>query len=164
MRDELLSTQAAADYLAKELPTKTENQWALWLRNNRNQSRSAIYRVPVVHVGRPAFYKHQDLAEFIEFERRMQAGALPLSGRARQALQAFGLGEPGSTGLGRKWQGANANLVTTEQGVAVQFIITEPLMVFALSPEEAEAIGRELLEAGQAAQRQTAASTKGARA
>jgi hypothetical protein len=43
----------------------------------------------------------------------------------------------------------------------MQFVITEPLMVFALSPEQAQAIGRELLEAGQAAQRQNAANGKG---
>ncbi|HDR8946015.1 TPA: hypothetical protein QDA71_003016 [Burkholderia vietnamiensis] len=164
MHDELLSTQAAAEHLARELPTKSESQWALWLRNNRNQSRSVIYRVPVVHVGRPAYYKPQDLAEFIEFERRMQTGAMPLSGRAKQALQAFGLGEPGSTGLGRKWRDASANLAASEKGALVQFVITEPLMVFALSPEQAQAIGRELLEAGQAAQRQNAANVKGAHA
>jgi hypothetical protein len=164
MRDELLSTQAAAEHLARELPTKTETQWALWLRNNRNHSRSAIYRVPVVHVGRPAYYKPKDLAEFIDFERRMQAGAMPLSGRAKQALQAFGLGEPGSTGMGRKWRGANANLAVGEKGALVQFVVSEPLMVFALSPEQAQAIGRELLEAGQAAQRQNTANAKGAHA
>lgn len=162
MHDELLSTQAAAEYLAKELPTKTEDRWALWLRNNRNQSRSAIYRIPVIHVGRPAFYNPQDLDAFIEFERRMQAGALPLSGRAKQALQAFGLGEPGSTGLGRQWKGGSANLAASENDALVQLVITEPLMVFALSPEQAQAIGRELLEAGQAAQRQNSANPKGA--
>jgi hypothetical protein len=164
MHDELLSTQAAAEHLAKELPTKSESQWALWLRNNRNQSRSVIYRVPVVHVGRPAYYKPQDLAEFIEFERRMQTGAMPLSGRAKQALQAFGLGEPGSTGLGRKWKGAQAALAPSENSAVVQFVIKEPLMVFVLSPEEAQEIGRELLEFGQAAQRQNAANAKGAHA
>ncbi|MET3819042.1 hypothetical protein ACVK00_003681 [Burkholderia sp. PvR073] len=164
MHDELLSTQAAAEHLARELPTKSESQWALWLRNNRNQSRSVIYRIPVVHVGRPAYYKPQDLAEFIEFERRMQTGAMPLSGRAKQALQAFGLGEPGSTGLGRKWRDASANLAASEKGALVQLVISEPLMVFALSPEQAQAIGRELLEAGQAAQRQNATIAKGAHA
>lgn len=164
MRDEFLSTQAAAEHLARELPAKTESQWALWLRNNRNQSRSVIYRVPVVHIGRPAYYKPQDLAEFIDFERRMQTGALPLSGRAKQALQAFGLGEPGSTNLGRRWKGADANLAVSEKGALVQFVISEPPMVFALSPEQAQAIGRELLEAGQAAQRQNAANAKGAHA
>ena len=125
--EEFLATQVAAEYLAKELTDKSTEQWALWLRNNRNSSRPAVYRVPTRQIGRGAFYRPNDLASFIEFEKKRRLGTVKLSAKAAEALEAFGIGEPGSTAQGRRWVGASANLITDASGVSVQTIINEPL-------------------------------------
>ena len=150
---ELLSRQAAAEWLAQQLQDKNAEQWALFLRNNANNARRAIYRLPVEQIGRNSFYQPDELAKFVQFEQGRQLGTLKLSGRAAEVLQAFGTGTEGATTNGRKWKGASANLGTDKGAAFVQTIINEPLTVFAMTAAQAIEFGRELIEAGQAVQR-----------
>ena len=153
MAQELISRQAAAEWLSQQLTDKDPEQWALWLRNNANHARRAIYRVPVETVSRAAFYSPAELEKFVEFEKSRQLGTLKLTGRAAEVLQAFGIGQAGSSTQGRKWPGANANLAEHNGRASIQVIISNPLLVFAMTPAEAAEFGKELIEVAQAAQR-----------
>lgn len=150
---EFLSRQAASEWLAEQLPDKSVNQWALWLRNNANVARHTIYRIPVVAIGRGAFYTPDELAKFAEFEKARQFGQLKLTGRAAELFHAIGVGTEGATGMGRKWKGGTANAAARDGAVVVQAVIDEPLLIFVMTPEQAIEFGRELLEAGQYAQK-----------
>lgn len=150
---ELLSRQAAAEWLTQQLQDKTIQQWTLWLRNNANTARPASYRIPTEQIGRGTFYNLDELEKFAEFEKGRQLGQLKLSGRVAEVLQAFGTGTANGSTNGRKWKGGSANLGTDKGAVFVQAIINEPLTVFAMTPAQAIEFGRELIEAGQAAQR-----------
>lgn len=159
---ELLSRQAAAEWLAQQLQDKNAEQWALFLRNNANNARRAIYRLPVEQVGRSSFYQPDELAKFVQFEQGRQLGTLKLSGRAAEVLQAFGTGTTGATANGRKWKGGAANIGLTNGGERfIQTMINEPFLVFAMTPVQAVEFGKELIEAGQAAQRQNSEANTG---
>lgn len=148
-----LSRQKAAEWLARRLQHKTPEQWELWLRNNANNARRAAYRVPVEPLGRHAYYRLDELEKFATFEQGRQRGTLKLTGRAAEVLEAFGLGTNGATTKGRRWKGATANPSPDGDTAFVQTIINEPLLVFAMTPEQAIEFGQELLDAGQAAKR-----------
>jgi len=150
--EELLSTQAAAEYLSHQLPDKSVEQWALWLRNNRNQARRAVYRVKSEQLGRMAVYSPEDLTAFVEFEKSRQLGSIKLTGRAAEVMRAFGIGESGGSTLGRKLTVTGINLQIDEatRKAYVQLITNEPLMVFRLEPEESVALGGEFTETGKA--------------
>lgn len=150
---ELLNRQVAAEWLAEQLQDKNAEQWALWLRNNANTARRASYRIPTEQIGRGTFYNLVELEKFAEFEKGRQLGQLKLTGRAAEVLQAFGTGTEGATTNGRKWKGASTNLGTDKGAAFVQTIINEPLVVFAMTAAQAIDFGRELIEAGRAAQR-----------
>jgi len=152
--EELLSTQAASEYLFHHLPEKTMEQWSLWLHNNRNQTRRAIYRIKTERLGRMTVYTTEELAAFVEFEKSRSIGSIKLSGRAAEAMRAFGIGEVGGSTKGRRFKGGSANPQPASDNSSqafVQAIINEPLMVFAMTPEEAITFGHELIEAGQVA-------------
>lgn len=151
--NELLSTQAAAEYLSSHLTEKSTEQWALWLRNNRNQARRAIYRVKSEQMGRMAVYAPEELAAFIEFERSRNLGTIKLTGRAVEVMRAYGLGEASGSTTGRKLTVTNVNLQIENltQKAYVQVITSEPLMVYRLEPEQAIKIGAELTKTGQRA-------------
>lgn len=152
--DELLSNSMAAQMLAERLSERSAEQWRLWLQNNRNQSRQALYRVPFVRMGGGTFYAPDELEKYVEFEQFRQLGTVKLSGRAAEALRAFGIGEQGGGSLGRHFKGGSANPHPDHKGSTfVQAIIDEPLTVYAMTPEQAIAFGKELVEAGEAAQR-----------
>ena len=153
METELFSRSVAAEWLAQRLPEKTPEQWALWLRNNANTARRAVYRVPVETLGRGSFYLPEELKKFVEFEKSRQLGAIKLTGRAAEMLQAFGTGTRHGTTHGRRWCGGTVNLAKSDEAVFVQTIISEPLTVFAMTAEQATEFGRELIEAGEAAAR-----------
>jgi hypothetical protein len=155
---ELFSRQVAAEWLARHLQEKSVDQWALFLRNNANNARRTVYRVPVEQIGRGSFYKPGELEKFVQFEQGRQLGTLKLSGRAAQAMQAYGIGQAGGSAKGRNWKGGGANLGNDKGTVFVQAVINEPLTVFAMTAEQAIEFGRELVEAGKAAQRQSGQS------
>ncbi len=155
MSEELLSNSMAAQALSEELHGRTAEEWAGWLQNNRNQSRRVPYRIPFQRISGGIFYARGELEKFIEFEKGRQLGSIKLTGRAAQVAQAFGIGTDGASTNGRKWKGGSANLATSEGRVFVQVVINEPLMVFDVTPEQAIEHGREMMEAGRAALRQS---------
>lgn len=150
-QDELLSTHAAAEYLAERLPDKDAQQWSMWLRNNRNHSRQAMYRVPSARIGRVAVYTSEDLESFVEFEQSRIIGHIKLTNRATEIAHAYGIGRPDGTPFGRRIESASTSVQTDGGGYYVQMTISNPLFVFALEPEQAVNLGTELLKAGQSA-------------
>lgn len=152
---ELLSSGVAAEILNELMPDKTPGQWALWLQNNRNQTRKVSYRIPFERMGGGVFYRREELAAFADWEKGRELGVVKLSNRAAEALRAFGIGEQGGGAQGRRFKGASANPQTANDGSGafVQVIIEEPLMVFALTPDQAIEFAKELGEAGKAARR-----------
>jgi hypothetical protein len=143
---ELLNTNAGADLLAALLPERDAAQWALWLRNNRNQSRRASYRIPLTHLSGAAFYQRTELEKFAEWEKARKEGAIKLTGKAAEVARAFGIGEQGGGAFGRTWKGATVTPGLGKEEVFIQTLIREPFMVFEMNPDEAEAFGRDLIE------------------
>lgn len=147
--ENLYNTQAAADFLQNQIPEK-EGYWLNFLRNNRRTDRLPDYRIKVDKLGGGWVYHQQALADFLEYETRQRYNRREkLSPRVAEAMQAFGIGEKGGGAFGRKleWtvtaqynEGAGGNSFFT------QLIISNPLLVFKLTPEETESLGRELVE------------------
>lgn len=148
MTAEWLSTQAAGEYLSQQFPAKSAEQWALWLRNNRNQARRAIYRVKAELIGRSAFYAPEELEAFLTFEKSRQRGAIKLTGRAAEVMHAYGIGTSAGSGTGRKLKvtGINPQIDEVTGKPYVQLITHDPLMVYRLEPEQAKTISDELAE------------------
>jgi hypothetical protein len=155
MSDDVFNTNAAADFLNELVPGQSPAYWNQRLINARRSDRKQPFTVPFSTIGKAAFYQEADLKQFAEFEKARRLGKVKLSGRAAEAIRAFGIGEQSGGSQGRQFKGASVNLQTsTDSGAAfVQTIISEPLMVFAMSPEDAIAFGKELVKTGQAAQR-----------
>lgn len=153
MIEELLNNSMTAQVLSERLQDKTPEQWAGWLQNNRNQSRRVPYRIPFQRISGGIFYARDELDKFVEFEKQRQGGAIKLTGRAAEVLQAYGTGTSSGTAYGRRWKGASASLGNGNDGVFVQAILNEPLLVFAMTPDQAIEFGTELAEAGKAAKR-----------
>lgn len=156
MSQELLNTQAAADWLDKAIPGESRSYWSGVLINNRRNDRSQVYKLPLTRIGKGAFYSVEALNSYAEFEKSRRLGSIKLSGRAAEALHAFGVGQGGST-TGRIWKGASVTLQTDGAGeVFVQLVIEEPLAVFRMAHQQALELGEELLATGKAAQRHAA--------
>jgi hypothetical protein len=155
MSDNIFNTNAAADFLNELVPGESPAYWSQRLINARRTDRKQSFTLPFSTINKAAFYEEADLRQFAEFEKARRLGKIKLSGRAAEAFRAFGMGEQGGGSQGRQFKGASANLQTSnDSGAAfVQTIFNEPLMVFAMSPEDAIAFGKELVETGQAAQR-----------
>jgi hypothetical protein len=153
--EELLSTAAAAEYLSQHLPDKSPEQWALWLRNNRNHSRKAVYRVKAQQLGRMAVYTPDELVKFVEFEKQRQLGTIKLTGRAAEVMRAYGIGEAGGGTTGRTMNVTAINLqndpVTGKPYIAL--VLNEPLMVYRLEVDQARSVSKELAELVAAAER-----------
>jgi hypothetical protein len=151
---DLFNTNAAADYLADAIPGESASYWYQRLVNARRSDRQQPFAIPFSTLGKVCLYEQSDLEQFVEFEKSRRLGKVKLSGRAAEALRAFGIGEPGGSSLGRVFKGGAANPHPDNKGgTLVQATIHEPLMVFAMTPEQAIAFGKELKEAGEAAQR-----------
>lgn len=150
MTTELLSRQAAAEWLAQQFPEKRPDQWALWLRNNANAARPAIYRVAVEQVGRGSFYRQEELQRFATWERSRQTGQL--SPRAMEALRAVGFNERGGSSTGRRFDvtGISRQYDEATGTPFVQLIVNNPhLLVYRLPVEQAIEIADQLVaEAG----------------
>jgi hypothetical protein len=156
-RSEWVANSFAPEVLASLYPEagKTPEQWATWLQNNRNNARQVPYRIPFERIEGLVVYAEKELEKFVEWDRRREVGTRTLSPRAAEALHAFGVGQAAGTTHGRRFAGGAANPQASEVdgSVFVQAIINEPLMVFKMTPEQAIDFGRELVEAGKAAQR-----------
>lgn len=154
----LFTTQAAAEWLHEAISGESPDYWRQALINNRRPDRNPPHRIQFSTLGRAALYTLEALKGFAEFEKSRRLGRLKLTGRAAETIHAFGIGQSGGSTNGRKWNGGSANLSTDGDGnVFVQVIINEPLMVFAMSPDQSAEFGKELAEAGRAAKRQQGA-------
>lgn len=149
MTDELLSNSVTAQTLFEALPDKTLEQWTLWLQNNRNPARRTPYRIPYVKMGGGVFYRTEELEKYVEWEKARRLGSFKLSGRAAEALRAFGIGEAGGGTTGRKLNitTINPQVDSTSGLLYVQVITNEPLMVYRIEVDQAREIVRELTEA-----------------
>lgn len=147
---DLMKTDKAASLLADKLTARTSDQWAVWLRNNRNHAHRTTYRIPTEKVGREVFYQREELSKFIAFEASRTVGEFKLSGRAVEALQAMGVGNPGATGQGRKFESGNASGAVAPDGTKfVQVVLSAPLAVYRMTPQQAIDFGKDLTEVGQ---------------
>lgn len=153
--ENFLDTKAAAEHLHARIPGESVKYWTARLNNLRRTDRTQPFELRFAKVeGKSGFYNRADLERYVEFEKSRRVGKVKLSSRAAEALRAFGIGEAGGTSLGRIFKGGTANPHPDNKGsVFVQAIINEPLTVFAMTPEQAIEFGKELIEAGQAAQR-----------
>lgn len=147
---DLFNTNAAADFLNEAVPGESASYWSQRLVNARRSDRPQPFTIPFSTVGKACFYEQSDLEQFAEFERSRQLGKVKLSGRAAEALRAFG-GNP----QGRPFKGGSAYLIPSDAvgGVRVRLTIDEPLMVFSMTAAQAIEFGKELADVGRAAQR-----------
>lgn len=147
---DLMKTDKAADLLADKLTARSPDQWAMWLRNNRNHAHRTTYRIPTEKVGREVFYRLEELDKFIAFEASRTVGEFKLSSRAAEALHAMGIGKPGATSQGRKFESGSANGAVAPDGTTfVQVVLSSPLAVYRLTPQQAIDFGKDLTDTGQ---------------
>lgn len=147
---DLMKTDKAANLLADKLTARTPDQWAVWLRNNRNHAHRTTYRIPTEKVGREVFYRSEELIKFIAFEASRNVGEFKLSGRAAEALHAMGIGKLGATSQGRKFESGQVNQAVAPDGsVFVQMVISSPLAVYRLTPQQAVDFGKDLTDTGR---------------
>ena len=152
---DLLDTEAAGRWLSQALAIKTPAQWALWLRNNRNQSRRASYRINVQRFANKACYLPVDLERFVDWEKSRQLGTVKLSGRVVEVMRAYGMNEVGGSNYGRKLD-YEVQLSAEQDNPDKQFVrlmVKRPLGVFRLEADEAETLAKELLDTAQAIRR-----------
>lgn len=157
MAGHMLSEMWDESRLAADDPTsqKTPEQWTTFLHNNRNPARTVAYRIPCERLDGAVFYDVEELKKYVEVEKQRRLGTVKLSPRVAEAFRAFGIGEAGGGTQGRRFVGGSANPQTssTDGSVFVQMTIEQPLMVFAMTPEQAVAFGDEIAKAGRAALR-----------
>jgi hypothetical protein len=150
--ENFLDTKAAAEYLHAQIPGESAKYWTARLNNLRRTDRAQPFELRFAKVkGKSGFYNRADLEQYVKFEQSRRLGKVKLSGRAAEALRAFG-GFP----QGRPFKGGSAYLLPpseTSSSVLVRLTIDEPLMVFAMTPEQAIEFGKDLVETAQAAQR-----------
>lgn len=143
-----MNSSVAGQVLSEELGDKTPEGWALWLRNNRNQSRHAPYRVPFEKISNGAFYSQEDLSAFVKWEKSRRLGSFKVTGRTMQVLDAFGIGHADGSSTGRKLKvgGITPQIDETNQEAFIQLVLEDPLRVYRLSIDQAESIARDLSE------------------
>jgi hypothetical protein len=155
MTEELLSNTVAAQLLAEVVLNKTPEQWALWLHNNRNSTRKTPYRIPYEKLGGGVFYRREEIAKFAEWEKQRHLGTIKLTGRAAEMMKAFGIGSASGSTTGRKFNLNSINLQTDAATgkTFIQMLTDDPLMVYRLELDEAQAIAKELSEVANAGKR-----------
>ena len=137
--EELWGNSFTAQALSEQLPGRDAVRWELWLRNNRNQSRAAVYRVPFERISNGTFYKPEEIAKFVAWEKSRRLGTIKMSGRAAEVMQAFGIGTATGSATGRKLLIMGIERMTdpaTGQPY-VQFITGDPLIVYRLEVDQA---------------------------
>lgn len=151
--EELISAELAAGVLSETLPERTAPQWASWLRENRNHSKKAIYRIPVVKMGRQVFYRRHELNEFVRFHQQLRIGDVRPTGRVAEMLSAFGVGMGGSS-TGYAWPQATVSAAVDEATGApfVQLSVPSPRpTVYRLDPSQATGLAAALVDTARAA-------------
>ena len=142
-----------AQVLSERLFGRNVEQWTLWLRNNRNQSRPAPYRIPIVRISNATFYRPDDIDQFVEWEKSRQLGTMKLTGRSAEVMRAFGIGSAGGSTTGRKLEiiGINQQFDEGNGEPYVQLVLGDPLMVYRLSSAKATQMAADLLNAAGSA-------------
>lgn len=135
--------------LLNEAIKEREGYWRNYLINNRKPERHQVYRIPYQKIGRDIYYQTDEVAKFIEWEKSRRLGTVKLTGRAAEALRAFGIGEDGGGTTGRKLEvtGINAQFDEVRREPYIQLITNNPLMVFRIPIEQAKQISAEFAEA-----------------
>lgn len=148
MPEELLSTQVAAEMIDGAIREPGGIvYWTRYLTNNRRDDRNPPHRVPFQRISNGAFYRPADIAEFIEFEKSRRIGVRKLSGRAAEAMRAYGIGEAGGSTTGRKLDCAILPQTDPATGAPyVSMTVDNPLLVFRLDLDQARQIRDELAE------------------
>jgi hypothetical protein len=148
---EVLSSKAAAQVLADALPDHDAEYWFRWLANNRNMTRTPVYRIPFQIIAglRAAHYELGELQKFVEFNKRLKAGVV--SKRTQTIINAFGIGEDGGSTQGREFdvQAVVPKTISREHGddFFVQIVTRNPLRVHRVSIEDALFLQTELNKA-----------------
>lgn len=145
----LLTTQAAGDWLHEAIPDESPAYWRHVLINNRRQDRRPPHRIPFGTLGRAAVYTVEALQAFAEFEKSRRLGEMKLTGRAAEALQAFGIGTGAGSTTGRKLQltAINPQIDEASGKPFVQLVMNDPLRVYRVEVKEAKQIARQLIDA-----------------
>lgn len=145
----LYSTQAAGDWLAEAIPGKDSKYWQGVLIANRRNDRPQVHKIPFTTIGRGAFYTHQALQEFAEFEKVRRLGQMKLTGRAAEVMQAFGIGSPDGSTTGRRLEvtEVSGQYDETTQTAFVRLAVQNPLRIYRLEPTEAKALIEQLKDA-----------------
>lgn len=148
MEETLLNTQVAAETLHELIPSELPDYWRNFLINNRRTDRNSAYSVPIVYIGRGAFYNPEELRKFADWENGRRIGKLKMTGRAAEVMRAFGIGEVSGGSTGRKLNvtGITAQIDQATKKPFVQLITAEPLMVYRIEPQQAKDIVREMQE------------------
>ena len=151
---ELVSAEQASAVLADALSERTAPQWASWLRENRNHSKKAIYRIPLVKMGRQVFYCRNELAEFIRFHQQLRVGDVRPTGRVAEVLGAFGVGMGGSS-TGYAWPQTTTVCAAVDEATGAPFVqvrVPSPRpTVYRLDPNQAVKLAATLADAAKEA-------------
>lgn len=146
---ELWGNSFTSQKLSEQLPEKTPEQWELWLRNNRNQSRQVPYRIPFQRISNGTFYSPDEIAKFLDYEKSRQLGVRKLTGRSAEVMRAYGIGTASGSATGRTL--TIVGVFQQEDPITgrpyVQLITGDPLMVYRLEPEQAISFASDLVNA-----------------
>jgi hypothetical protein len=142
-----LSTKKAAEWLHKVIPGESPKRWETALINNRRGDRKPPHRVPFTTVGRGAYYTIEHLREFAEFEKTRRIGEMKVSGRAAELMAAMGVGQPGGSTTGRRWEYQLSPQPEEGTGnTVIQLVTQNPLRIWRLELGEARAFAKELMD------------------
>ena len=147
-----VAANEAAEYLQAKLGERAP-YWRVFLQNNRRPDRNPIHAIPYqVRHGRP-FYFAADLDEFIAHQQSSMVARGQVPGTLDDAMRAIG-GWP----TGRPWLASV--MPQFEEGTGVTFVrvlLSDPLAVYRLDPEQAREVAARLIEAADVGDRATGA-------
>jgi hypothetical protein len=140
-----LTTKQAAERLAAAFGESAQH-WT-WRLMNERQRQAPPTRAPATKLQGRWFYVSDDLDTWIgeESGRRLARGQLPVT-RAGQVLAAFGVGQGGGA-TGRRFDCTlTAATDETTGEVYCRMLVSDPLLVFRLPPQQVRALASELSE------------------
>lgn len=137
----------AAIYLNEQLQDKTPEQYTQFLQSNRVKGRAVAYQIPFEKIDGMVIYLTKELNKYVALQKSRTMGTIKLSTKAAEALQAVGFNEHGGGSTGYRFNMSGLNFGIDRNGQRfIQMFLTEPLRVFHIEMESAEALHRELGE------------------
>ena len=88
---EYLVNVMTAQKLSDAIPSKTPEQWTLWLQNNRNLARRSPYRIPYQKMGGAIVYSSEEIDRYIEWKKSGEVGVFNATGRIGETIEALGV-------------------------------------------------------------------------